>query len=431
MTPRIVVGAIPSSQTAWDQRKTMIPAPFKGPLARLVKGLEIGDPRVDALPISAVCCHGGEARKIGMDPHPAWVNWDLVKKGQQVFKDHIGQAYVGLTFSLLQGFSISRFAEVLFHNGYAQSAETAYERYRETSFAIVDWMNYPLDDDNSQAHKQIQNVRAMHSYARRRAMKLFDKSKGEGIALSQYDMAEVQLGFAGIATDILRNEFGVKLTSEELEAWCHVWRFIGYHLGIMDEYNTCNSVEDMQAMVAEYMIYVPARFKTCRRATFELQRTALEGFGMYTGVGVEFFSGLLHASCTSRDWGEDLDYLERPCLPGMDHFAKAVLPLVGNNYVNKVLSFGVIHMRDVFLHHPELAKSRLPKLAALSRVNDSVTWPLVAAVINFFAGRTLRKLIFGYVLGVLSTHYIAYRLIWNNMVKRILSLVSPSSPALQ
>jgi hypothetical protein len=396
----------------------------------LLKGLDVGDPRVDALPLSAVCCHGGQARKIGTDPQPAWVNWDSVRRGQEVFKSRIGQAYFALTFALLQGFSIARFAEVLNYNGYAQNGETAFERYRETSFAIIDWMNNPLDDENSKAHSQLQNVRAMHSFARRRSMKLFDKSKGEGIALSQYDVAEVQLGFAGITPNLLAHEFKIKLSKQEMEDWCHVWRIIGYHLGIQDEFNCCNSVEDLEAMTEEYMDYVPLRFKTCRPATFALQRTALEGFGKYSGVGVEFFSGMLHASCESRDWGTDLDYLERPCHPGLKMMGKFVFPLFGNSLVNRMLNWSVMHMRTEFAEHPERAKRTLPRLAAISRLNDAVLWPIVGwSFVNahaFFASK-LRKVVFAYFVGLLSMHYIGYKLIWQKIIKRVIQLARSAS----
>jgi len=388
-------------------------------MKRMLRGLDIGDPRVDALPLSAVCCHGGEARKIGMDPHPEWVDWDSVRRGQQVFLNHIGQTYVALTFSLLQGFSIARFAEVLFHNGYAQSGETAFERYRETSFAIIDWMSHPIDEDNSKAQLQLQNVRAMHSFARRRSKKLFDESKGEGIALSQYDMAEVQLAFAGIAPDILAHEFGVKLSREELKDWVHAWRIIGYHLGIMDEFNMCNSLENMEAIVEEWMTYVPLRFKTCRPATFELQRTALEGFGKYTGIGIEFFSAMLHASCESRDWGTDLDYIERPCLPGLKTLGLSAMKMLGGSMMNGPMSHSVVHMRRTYLNHPERAKRVLPWLAAMSKFHDAITWPLVGWSIVQLTTPWKRTLV-AFILGLAITRTLRNSMAWMMRRQRLL-----------
>ena len=40
---------------------------------------------------------------------------------------------------------------VLNNAGYAQSAETAFRRYRDTAFFIHDWFFYPLDDPASLA----------------------------------------------------------------------------------------------------------------------------------------------------------------------------------------------------------------------------------------------------------------------------------------
>ena len=145
----------------------------------------------------------------------------------------------------LQGFTIARFAVVLNNAGYAQSAETAFRRYRDTAFFIHDFFYYPLDDPTSLARTGIYRVRCMHSYARRRSCHLFDSSKGEGIALSQYDVGEVQLGFTAVCISLIEKELGVGAFSPaDKEALVHMWRLVGYHLGIRDEYNICNSVSD-------------------------------------------------------------------------------------------------------------------------------------------------------------------------------------------
>lgn len=391
----------PENSNGWDQRDSLKPPIFVGPMARIVKGFDIGDPRIDALPPSALSHHGGEARKISMDPHPDWVDWESVRRGQKAFRKLIGPAYVALAGALLQGFSIGRFAEVLIHNGYAQNAMTAFERYRDTSFAIIDWMSHPIDDKDSRAQLQLQNVRAMHAFARRRSKKLFDESKGEGLALSQYDMAEVLIGFAGVAPDIMMHEFGINLDYEDRRDMCHTWRLIGYHLGIMDEYNPCTSLEELEAIMNEWMPYTPLRFITCRPATHDLQRSALEGFGKYTGLGVELFAGALHASCETRDWGTTLDYLQRPCLPGMKEIVKSYLPIIGNSAVAFLLGFIIVKVRGIHNQYPRLVKRCQPCFVVLSNINDTATWPVLSKVAGLVT--RLKWLVLGIILTTLST----------------------------
>lgn len=67
---------------------------------------------------------------------PDWVDWELVERGQKLWIGMLGEWAFAMGQVLLLGFAIGRFAEVLFHTGYAQDAKTAFARYRDTLFAI-------------------------------------------------------------------------------------------------------------------------------------------------------------------------------------------------------------------------------------------------------------------------------------------------------
>ena len=51
---------------------------------------------------------------------------------------------------------------------------------------------------------------------------------------TQADMAATQFAFMGMFL-LYPHKFGVSATDEDLMAFCHVWRGIGYLLGIQDE----------------------------------------------------------------------------------------------------------------------------------------------------------------------------------------------------
>jgi len=130
----------------------------------------------------------------------------------------------------------------------------------------------------------------MHSFARRRSQRCF--GPGEGIALSQYDMAEVQMAFGAIAPIVAEKEMNsVPLTRREREDLCHAWRVVGYLLGIQDEYNICNDLDEMTALVDEWLQWVPRRLQTARKETLELQAAAIAGSGLYSGFGCALFFG--------------------------------------------------------------------------------------------------------------------------------------------
>ena len=169
--------------TLWSQKNTLLPPPYKGAFKDIVKGINVGDPRIDALPGSRLCSHGQESN-IEQDPEPDWVDWELVKRGQEIWCENMGRNFLALTVSLLSGFSIARFAEVLYANGYAQSPHTAFSRYSQTAFYILDWLKFPLNDPFSRSRKAIYTVRAMHAFARRRSIEKNLCKDDEGIPLS-------------------------------------------------------------------------------------------------------------------------------------------------------------------------------------------------------------------------------------------------------
>lgn len=52
--------------------------------------------------------------------------------------------------------------------------------------------------------------------------------------LNQADMAATQFAFMGMIV-LYPREFGVYASDEDIEAFCHTWRCIGYLLGIEDQ----------------------------------------------------------------------------------------------------------------------------------------------------------------------------------------------------
>ncbi|GBG33981.1 Hypothetical Protein FCC1311_102042 [Hondaea fermentalgiana] len=360
---------------SWDQRTSMRPAPYRFAMARPAKGLNVADPLMARVPTSELVCHGKTSPNLPRDPEPDWVDWDLVERGQAVWKEQVARSFAGLGLALLSGFSIARFAEILFVNGYAKSGETAMQRYRATGFYVTDFYRSSLRDPKSKARRGIANVRAMHEWARRRSKKIFDQTKGEGVALCQLDMAEVQLGFSGICMEIIERDFGAgPISQEDAEAMAHCWRLIGYHLGIMDEYNVCRSLEDLRACVDDFMAFTPRRFQTMRPATAELRRTAMEGFGMETGLGTGFWHGLFLTYLHSAQY--DLKQLTPEVVvhPGMGIVAHLYIQLFRFDTISAVMGRILLADRDAYEKDPDTAKRKAALRKSLARFHDVFVW---------------------------------------------------------
>lgn len=373
-----LVGYTEEEICSWDQRESMRPPPYKYAMARPAKGLCVGDSLMATVPTSELVCHGKVSKHLPRQDEPEWVDWDIVERGQRLWREQAARSFTALGLSLLSGFSISRFADILYKNGYAKDGETAMQRYRATGFFVLDFYRSSLRDPQSKARTGIANVRAMHEWARRNSRGLFRADQGEGIPLCQLDMAEVQLGFSGICMEFLQNELGAgPLTEADARAMVHCWRLIGYHLGIMDDYNVCNSLEGMYACVDDFMAFTPRRLETLRPSTAELRRTAMEGFGIETGLGTGFWQGAFQLVFeTPRVDISHLRPVSAQAYPGMNYIARLYIQAFHSDWIARLLDRLLIASRDSFERDPVGAKRKLEVRRVVARFHDRWVWRL-------------------------------------------------------
>lgn len=393
----------------------------------MLEGLCRGDELVDVLPdalISPCARHKNplSLADVPQSPEPPWVDWQLVRRGQELWNQQIGRAFLALTAALLQGFTIARFADVLHHAGYAQSPWTSCKRYSSTAFYISDWFRYPLDDPGSIARQGIYTVRCMHSFARRRSKSLFSAEHGEGIALSQYDLGEVQLGFTAVCLSIMEVEMGMSpFPIADKEAMVHAWRLIGWHLGIEDKFNVCRSADHLAQCLNDYMEWTPQRLRTCRESTHVLQLAAVNGFGKYLGLGRHYWKGFVGALQNMR--GIDVKYSRIEPLPGMDAFVRLRLAIVGkSNTVNSILRRFIFFMRDMSRSNPQTFERYQQMLApGIARLHDLVIWRIVS--LSARVGVIVQPIRSRFVAVVISFLALLSLRVWKRLGHRKRSLV--------
>ena len=138
----------------------------------------------------------------------------------------------------------------------------------------------------------------------------------QGIPLSQYDLAEVLLGFSAVTVLVLQQDFGFgTFPFRQRQDMYHCWRYIGWHLGILDEFNVCASTENLERDLDEYLVWTKLRLLTCRQSTHELQSSTCEAFGKYTGIGTQWYRAMVVYLQTVRAWNVRYsDITARPCL---------------------------------------------------------------------------------------------------------------------
>eukprot|EP00932_Pfiesteria_piscicida_P023113 SRR837773.9849.p2 GENE.SRR837773.9849~~SRR837773.9849.p2 ORF type:complete len:203 (-),score=52.17 SRR837773.9849:59-646(-) len=172
----------------------------------------------------------------------------------------------------------------------------------------------------------------------------------------------------------------------------HVWRLIGWHLGIRDEFNVCASVSLMQDCLDDYMVWVPQRFLTCREATHHLQDAVVRGFGRHAILGERYFEGLLVALQDSRHPG--ICYVRTTPLPGLPSVAKHLLIFCGTRFFNAILRYALLLARWRLEHVPRLDAWLRQRLSpVISRFLDWVVWPTVSLIMRILLPlRQLRAL---------------------------------------
>ena len=112
---------------------------------------------------------------------------------------------------------------------------------------------------------------------------LYNRYISSEVAFSQMDMAMVQAAFFASFT-AFPDHFGAQhATDEELQSFVHVWRVIGYYLGLEDPYNLARleTIEKTRALLIDLgnEFVIPA-FLHLDSISLHMLKTFSEGFGI-------------------------------------------------------------------------------------------------------------------------------------------------------
>ncbi|KAL4944654.1 hypothetical protein BDV06DRAFT_220057 [Aspergillus oleicola] len=169
---------------------------------------------------------------------PDWVDWDQIKRGQEVFFRY-GMAILNvLSFqSLLGGMGANRIVETLARTG-GFSAEVVRRRLLETLQHILQ-VSLSLDSikPGGAGHQSSVRVRLLHSSVRSRILQLV-KEKPEyydvetyGIPVSDLDCIGTINTFSTSVVWIGLPRQGIYLKEQEIEDYIALWRLVAYYMG--------------------------------------------------------------------------------------------------------------------------------------------------------------------------------------------------------
>lgn len=222
---------------------------------------------------------------------PDWLDMNKFRRGQKFALDY----FIGICVSqMLSMFYLLSFKDGLKTMILSRKSDTpyrAFKRYRSTLIRINRWYTEDPWDQGTQAHRDIQKVRKMHLAMRQRLCSYDDEQIDTSSQIShaycpmwkttqedfrdtcpmamdlqcpftmmqlrninQGDMSCTQCGFMGLIV-LHPEKFGVHgVCDEDLEAFCHVWRGLGYLLGIEDRYNFCRgSLKEVRERMKDFL----------------------------------------------------------------------------------------------------------------------------------------------------------------------------------
>lgn len=145
-------------------------------------------------------------------------------------------------FSLMGGYDFAYLNKPLIFTGALKKG--AVKRLKDT---LEFWVKVTREDAlkvNSEAYQLIVRTRMMHSYARLSIRKKVENWDYEnwGEPINHWDMIATYLGFSLVFMQGLK-KLGIVISPEEERGVFHLWKYVGYLLGIPTEFLPDNKIE--------------------------------------------------------------------------------------------------------------------------------------------------------------------------------------------
>ncbi|KAH6972192.1 hypothetical protein BKA56DRAFT_646241 [Ilyonectria sp. MPI-CAGE-AT-0026] len=170
---------------------------------------------------------------------PEWVDWDQIKRGQDVFYRYAPAAVAGFAFQGLLATTGASYrpAETLVRTG-GHSARVAKNRLFET-FQLILQVTKSLDDvkPGGDGFASAVRVRLLHASVRARILKLNDQRPGYfdvekfGVPINELDSMQSVCAFSTNLVWLALPRQGIYVRHQEALDYLALWRWVGYVLG--------------------------------------------------------------------------------------------------------------------------------------------------------------------------------------------------------
>lgn len=276
---------------------------------------------------------------IPIDKKPDWFDEKKFKIGQAFTQKY----FVGLNasdmLSLIVLFAFPDDLEPLIFSGNSGSPFTAFRRYLSTVLRVTSWYDHDIWSKDNPGYINLKKVRALHLNVSKRlnsapyediknkitlcessdkplmwttkkdlllkdfqsgcpfkTVKPFDNKRPGKVFITQLDMSITQFAFVGLLATYPEKFGAGSATKEELEGFLHLWRSIGYLLGIEDRFNFCTGTleEVVQRCHSVIDYWVKPNFQHITEDWEHMSRCLTEGLTYYLLPSVSFESTIMY-----------------------------------------------------------------------------------------------------------------------------------------
>jgi hypothetical protein len=165
--------------------------------------------------------------------------------------------------SLAGGFTAPGINKVLTSTGYLYGSK-AKERIWETTqflFDVVHSLEY-LTPGTGQAWESIIQVRLLHAGVRARLSKVsrahskYYSVEEHGVAINQEDMLVTLFTFSNTVWRAMEEKMNIIMPQQEREDYMHLWRYVGYMIGVDDVLGATRSPEMADACFDSVVMHI-------------------------------------------------------------------------------------------------------------------------------------------------------------------------------
>jgi ER-bound oxygenase mpaB/B'/Rubber oxygenase, catalytic domain len=166
---------------------------------------------------------------------PDWVDRDKLRRGQRALRRGGADGmYIARDVSLLGGYQFSGFNKTLLRTGALEKGSN--KRFAETMQWAMDVISEGGLAPLGIGYRSTIRVRLIHAFVRRHVAAMPDwRGDDWGVPVNQTDMAATLVG-ALIAPPAGAIGMGILLPPAELDAIAHLTRYVGWLIGVQDEW---------------------------------------------------------------------------------------------------------------------------------------------------------------------------------------------------